>query len=172
MVSFMEVIDRALKGPFCSEKDFDLKVFVPRLKEVIKKYEIKYDPENPIPSDDDLADRIFKAGVEFYANVGTYCVDTERIIRFTEEEIEEALVMAPSAPVFGEGKETKALVARKPESHIPPWCFIGAGGAAVSNEELFASILEAYASFLPWLIPLQRRLSKPSMGRPFAQEVP
>ncbi len=149
MVSFIEIIDRALKGPFCSEKDFDLKVFVPRLREVIKKYEIKYDPENPIPSDNDLADRIFKAGVEFYANVGTYCVDTERIIRFTEEEIDEALVTAPSAPVFGEGKEAKALVARKPESDIPPWCFLGAGGSAISNEELFSSIMEAYATFLP-----------------------
>jgi len=149
MVSFMEVIDRALKGSFCSEKDFDLKVFVPKLREVIKKYEIEYDPENPIPSDNDLADRVFKAGVELYANVGTYCTDTERIIRFTEEEIKEALVTAPSAPVFGEGKEAKALVARKPESDILPWCFIGAGGAAISNEQLFVSILEAYASFLP-----------------------
>jgi len=149
MVNFMEVIDRTLKGPFHPEKEFDLKVFVPKLREVIKKYEIKYDPENPIPSDDNLADRVFKAGAELYANVGTYCVDTERIIKFTEEEVEEALVTAPSAPVFGEGKEAKALVARKPESNIPPWCFIGAGGAAVSNEELFVSILEAYASFLP-----------------------
>ena len=149
MVSFTEIIDRSLKGPFCSEKDFDLKVFVPKLREVIKKYEIKYDPENPIPSDNDLADRVFKAGVEFYTNIGTYCVDTERIIKFTEAEIEEALATAPLAPVFGEGKEANALVGRKPESDIPPWCFIGAGGAAVSNEELFVSILEAYASFLP-----------------------
>jgi len=149
MVSFMEVIDRAFTGSFCSEKDFDLKVFAPKLQEVIKKYEIKYDPENPIPCDDDLADRVFKAGVEFYADVGTYCVDTNRIIRFTREEIEEALVTAPASPVFGEGKEAKALVGRKPESDIPPYCFVGAGGAAVSNEELFVSILEAYASFLP-----------------------
>jgi len=149
MVNFMEIIDRALKGPYYSEKDFDLKVFVLKLREMVKKYEIKYDPENPIPSDNDLADRVFKAGVEFYTNVGTYCVDTERIIKFTEAEIEEALATAPSAPVFGEGKEAKALVGRKPESDIPPWCFIGAGGAAVSNEELFVSILEAYASFLP-----------------------
>ena len=149
MVNFMEIIDRALKGPFYSEKDFDLKVFVLKLREMVKKYEIKYDPENPIPSDNDLADRVFKAGVEFYTNVGTYCVDTERIIKFTEAEIEEALATAPSAPVFGEGKEAKALVGRKPESDIPPWCFIGAGGAAVSNEELFVSILEAYASSLP-----------------------
>jgi len=104
MVSFMEVIDRALAGPFCSEKDFDLKVFVPKLKEVIKKYEIKYDPENPIPSDNDLADRVFKAGVEFYANVGTYCVDTERIIRFSKEEIKEALVTAPYLLYLGRGR--------------------------------------------------------------------
>jgi len=149
MVSFIEVINRALRGPYHSEKDYNLKVFVPKLKEVVKKYEIKYDAENPVPSDDDLADRVFRAGVELYANVGTYCVDTGRIIQFTEEEIQEGLATAPSAPVFGEGKDAKPLVARKPESDIPPWCFVGAGGAAVSNEELFASILEAYASFLP-----------------------
>ena len=159
MVSFMEVIDRALKGPFYSERDFDLKVFVPRLKEIIKKYEIKYDPENPIPSDNDLADRLFKAGVEFYANVGTYCVDTERVIRFTEAEIKEALVTAPSAPVFGEGKEAKALVARKPESDIPPWCFIGATGAIVSCEEIFLSLIQGYG-----LIPLANSITTPTIA--------
>ncbi|MHC4354657.1 MAG: monomethylamine:corrinoid methyltransferase, partial [Planctomycetota bacterium] len=36
-----------------------------------------------------------------------------------------------------------------PESDIAPWCFLGAGGAAVSDETLFESILEAYASFIP-----------------------
>ena len=159
MVSFMEVIDRALKGAFCSEKDFDLKVFVPKLREVIKKYEIKYDPENLIPSDNDLADRVFKAGVEFYANVGTYCVDTERIIRFTEEEIEEALVTAPSAPVFGEGKEAKALVARKPESDIPPWCFLGATGAIASCGEILLSLIQGYG-----LIPFANSITTPTIA--------
>jgi len=159
MVSFMEIIDRALKGSFISEKDFDMNIFTKKVREKIKKYEIKYDSENPIPSDDDLADRVFKAGVELYSEVGTYCVDTERIIKFTMDEIKEALIMAPSAPLFGEGKEAKALVARKPESNIPPWCFIGAGGAAVSNEELFESIMEAYALFLP----LANSITAPSL---------
>jgi len=45
MVSFMEVINRALTGPYFSEKDYNLKVFVPRLRELVKKYEIIYDPE-------------------------------------------------------------------------------------------------------------------------------
>ncbi len=90
--------------------------------------------------DDDLADRVFKAGIELFADVGVYCVDTNRIIQFTEEEILEALAEAPSRPVFGEGNDAKALVARKPESDIAPWCFLGAGGAAVSNERLFDAI--------------------------------
>jgi len=136
MVSFTDVINRAWTGPYYSEKDYNLKVFVPKLKEVVKKYEIKCDPENVVPCDDDLADRV--------ASVGTYCVDTQRIIQFTESEIREALAGAPSTPVFGEGKDAKALVARKPESNTPPWCFLGACGAGVSNEEIFESIVQGY----------------------------
>jgi hypothetical protein len=149
MVNLIEIVDRALEGPFTLENDFDLNIFVPKLREVVKKYEIKYDPENPLSCDDDLADRVFKAGVELFADTGVYCVDTERIIKFTEEEILEGLAEAPRCPVFGEGNDAKALVARKPESDIAPWCFLGAGGAAVSNERLFESLLEAYALFLP-----------------------
>jgi len=158
MVSFMDVINRASTGPYYTEKDYNLKVFVPKLREVVKKYEIKCDPENVIPSGDDLADRVFKAGIELYVNVGTYCVDTQRIIQFTEAEIQEALATAPSAPIFGEGKEAKALVARKPESNIPPWCFLGACGAAVSSEEIFESIVQAYGE-----IPLADSITAPSL---------
>jgi len=159
MVSFMDVINRALTGPYYSEKDYNLKVFVPKLREVVKKYEIKYDPENVIPSDDDLADCVFKAGVELYSNVGTYCVDSNRVIQFTEGEIQEALATAPSAPIFGEGKDAKALVARKPECDIPPWCFLGACGAAVSNEEIFESIVQGYGE-----IPLANSITAPSLA--------
>jgi len=159
MVSFEEVINRALTGPYYSEKDYNLKVFAPKVKELTKKYEIKYDPKNVIPSDDALADRVFKAGVELYANVGTYCVDTQRIIQFTEAEIREALATAPSTPIFGEGKEAKPLVARSPESDIPPWCFLGACGTAVSNEEIFESVIQGYGE-----IPLANSITTPSLA--------
>lgn len=159
MISFMDVINRASTGPYYSEKDYNLKVFVPKLKEVVKKYEIKCDPENVVPSDDHLADRAFKAGIELYANVGTYCVDTQRIIQFTEAEIREALATAPSAPIFGEGKDAKVLVARKPESNTPPWCFLGACGTAVSNEEIFESIVQGYGE-----IPLANSITAPSLA--------
>ena len=149
MLSLYEVIDRAFSGRYCSEQEFDMEVLVPKVQEVVSKYKIKYDPDNPVPSDNDLADRVFQAGFELYRDVGTYCPDTERIMRFSEEELREALVEAPPAPVFGEGKDSRAMLARKPESETAPFCFLGAGGAAVSNEEIYASIMEAYASFLP-----------------------
>jgi len=62
MISFYEVLDRAMSGEYCSERDFDMDVFVPKLSELIAKYKIKYDPDTPIPSDDDLAARVFQAG--------------------------------------------------------------------------------------------------------------
>jgi hypothetical protein len=149
MIGFYEVLDRAMTGEYRSEKEFDMKVFVTKLYELVSKYKIKYDPQNPIPADDDLADRVFQAGFELYATVGSYCPSTERIIRFSEEELQVALKEAPSSTVLGEGKDTRTLKARKPESDDKPFCYIGACGTAVSNEEIYASIMEAFASFLP-----------------------
>ena len=149
MLSLYEVIDRAMSGRYCSEREFDMEVLVPKVQEVVSKYKIKYDPENPVPSDDDLADRVFQAGLELYRDVGTYCPDTERIMRFSEDEILDALAEAPSAPEFGEGKDIRVARQRNPDSSDPPFCFIGAGGAAVSNEEIYASMMEGYASFMP-----------------------
>ncbi|MBW2632866.1 MAG: monomethylamine:corrinoid methyltransferase [Deltaproteobacteria bacterium] len=149
MISFYEVLDRAMMGEYRSEKEFDMNVFVPKLNELVSKYNIKYDPNNPISADDALADRVFQAGFELYRDVGSYCPDTERIIRFTDEELQAALNEAPAATVLGEGRDSRTLKARKPESDDKPFCYIGACGNAVSNEEIYASIMEAFASYLP-----------------------
>lgn len=146
MVLFMEVIDRALSGPYASQNEFDLKVFVPELRAVIEKYKIKFQPGAPVPWDDDLADRVFQAGFEFYKRVGTYCIDTERIIQFSEPEIKEALETAPCETAFGEGTDRKRLVPRRPESEVSPWCFLGAAGAPVSSEGILLSLVQGYGS--------------------------
>jgi methylamine--corrinoid protein Co-methyltransferase len=144
MISFFEIIRRAQTGSYYAEEDFDMGLFVPKLREVVEKYGIRYDPENPIPDDDQLADRVFQAGLEFYSEVGAYCTDTSRVIRFTRDEILEGLRDAPSSPVFGEGRDRKTMLARRPESDLPPWCFLGAGGASCSNEEVFVRLVEGY----------------------------
>ena len=91
MISFETVVERAFTGPICTERDFGLDIFVPNLRKVIEKYDIKYDPQHPVPADDALADRVWAAAIEFLCETGVYCLDTERRILFTREEVEVAL---------------------------------------------------------------------------------
>ena len=59
---------------------------MPNLRRVVGKYGIKYEPQNPVPADDDLADRVWAAGMEFLYETGVYCVDTERRILFSRDQ--------------------------------------------------------------------------------------
>ena len=56
MLNFLDVYERTLKGPIMSEKDFDMKIFIPRLKNIVKNYGIQYNRETPVPSEDKTAD--------------------------------------------------------------------------------------------------------------------
>ncbi len=145
MLNFLDVYERALKGPFMSEKDFDMKVFVPRLNEVVKAYGIKYDKEKPLPSDDGAADNIFNAAVDFFNQVGVYCQDTNRVMQFTREEILEAVKKAPGRCLCGEGKEAGVFGMRRPDDRKRPWLHVG-GGVVTASEEIATNLMEAYAS--------------------------
>jgi methylamine--corrinoid protein Co-methyltransferase len=142
----MEIIERARSGPVYTQKNYDLKVMMPRLNEVVRQYGISYDPNNVVNSDDRLADDVFKAAYDFFLDIGVYCLDTQRVIKFGEEEIKEALKSTPSGVTFGLGREAKIFNPRKPESRVPPWFFLGACGAPVSNEEIMTSLVKGYAS--------------------------
>ena len=158
MTLLLEVMERAFTGKPCTERDYDINIFSKKLKEIVKEYNIKYDPDNPVPSDNSVADDVFNAGFDFFCEVGSYFTDTGRVIQFSEDEIKKALKSAPSEIIFGEGTDAKKFVSRKPESNVPPWCFIGAGGAPISSDEYLLKLVEGYAS-----IPLANSLTVPSL---------
>ena len=158
MLSFLEVVDRALNGPICAEKDFDLKIFVPNLRKVLQKYNIKYDPQNPVPSDDDLADRVWQAGIEFLIETGLFCLDTERRIIFTREEIESAIDSGPHGCVFGEGKDARVVPRRSPEDKTPPFCSVGPTSAPVSSDWIYLQAVKGHV-----MNPLSDALTMPCL---------
>jgi len=123
MLQFWEVANRAINtGPLMRVNDFDMKLFKVTSR-LVKEYGIKYEPQVPIPSDDGLADRLFQAGLILYSEMGTYCFDTERVIRFSKEEIEEALkdLRAMSNEIdIGEGMERRTLFKRSMEDPRKP----------------------------------------------------
>ena len=158
MITLSEIIKRSMNGPICSEKQFDTEILIPEMRRVIEKYEIAYDPENPVCSDDDLADRVWAAGVEFYKNVGTFCTDSERRIQFTEEEIKDALRCANKGVWLGEGGEKTCLTWRRPESTDRPFLSLGAAGAPVSTEEVLSRVAMGFAS-----IPISNGMTTPGL---------
>lgn len=87
MVDFLDLYERSLSGPIMSEKDFDIEVFIPALNKVVREYEIMYDGANPVPFNDQLADTLYQASVDFLSQVGVYCMGTNRIIKFSKREI-------------------------------------------------------------------------------------
>ena len=143
-VSLLEIFKRTATGPMISEKEFDTRVSR-KLTEVVRNHGIEFDKDILVPSDDGLADEVFEAALDFCYEVGTYCMDTERMIKFTEEEVKYAIKTAPDKAYFGDGKEAKVFLPRKPESRDIPWCHVGAG-TVVSNETIQLRLIEGLAT--------------------------
>ncbi len=143
MVNFIDVLDRAATGPMMTQKEFDVKVFIPALRKVLKKYDIKWDKKEVVNTEDALADKIFEAAVEFYSEVGTYITDTERIIKFTKSEVLEAVENAPKEAYLGEGTDRCVMKGRMPDSDELPHCHVGSG--TNTREEVALRFVESYA---------------------------
>jgi methylamine--corrinoid protein Co-methyltransferase len=159
MLDFLDIYERAVKGPIMGERDFDVKVFIPTLNEVVKEYEIKYDRENPVPSDDRDADNLYNAAVDFMSRVGVYCQGTNRVIQFTREEILEAVKTAPGRCFAGQGKDAGVLGMRKPEDPKLPWFHMGSG-IVFTSDDLALQLVEGCAS-----IPQANSVSVPALDQ-------
>ncbi len=138
-----EIIERAENGPICMERDFDLKIMYSKIQELIKKYDIKYDPENVVPTDNSMTDDLWEAGLELYLHTGTLCTDSHRRITFDESEVKEALYLHPSELIVGAGNERKKFYHRKIEDTRKPFCIFSP--SLPFSEELFTSVKMAYA---------------------------
>lgn len=145
MLNFLDVYERALKGPIMSEQDFDLKVLIPTLRKVTRAYGIAYDKNAPVPSNDNSADNLFRAAVDFLSQVGVYCQDTNRIIQFTQDDILEAVKEAPGKCFAGEGKDAGLFGLRGPDDRKIPWHHVGSGIVA-SSEAVMTNLIEGYGT--------------------------
>ena len=138
-----EFYDRALAGKRVTEQEFDVKVLPTKLRELIKKYQISYNPEEPVPQDLDVARRIFEAAVELLVEVGIHCKDTQSIITIGEEEIRTALRDAPAKHIIGESTEAVECCCRGIGDKRRPVILGGPGGAPLS-EENYIDILTSF----------------------------
>jgi len=141
----MLVLERAHSGPICDTFTWDTQMMTRPISASLKKYGLQntYNAARPINQDDDLADRFFEAAMDMVPEVGLLCMDTQRVIKFTRDEIREALQAAPARFTLGEGKDTVEYRHRMPEDTYPPiWA---APLSIVVTEDLFLAVAEGIA---------------------------
>lgn len=140
----LDIVERARTGPIVKESDFENKLVPMKLKELVKQYDIKYTPEVLVPSDGDFADDMFKAAFDFLLELGAYCTDTGRIIKFEDSEVKEALKHLPEKTIVGAGNETREVCVREIESSKPP-SVIGSLAGGVCSSKNYMNILTSIA---------------------------
>jgi len=139
------VLDKSETGPVVDEKDWDRKFINQTIKELIAKYDVRWDKGfHGVPSDDGLADRVYEAGFELALQSGLYCVDTNRQMVWTRDELESVLDNAPTQGTVGEGKDQVTFKKRVPEDDSRVGVIGGPYGIPVP-EELFVPVLMSYA---------------------------
>jgi methylamine--corrinoid protein Co-methyltransferase len=143
-VGVFEAYDRARSGPRVDEKQWDRKITFKTAGKLKTKYKLKFDPKAIIPTDNDMIDRLYQAGLEMLVEMGVYCMDTGRVIKYTKDEVLMAAACAPKEVTLGEGRDARLLAGRSFDASHPPLIQGGPTGAPVS-EDIFVAMHEAYA---------------------------
>jgi len=167
MISFWDVVGRSESGPLLREEEFDLQVG--RVAHhMVEKYGIRYDPLLVVPAYDDLADRVYQAGLDLFLELGIYCRDTGRLMKFTRDEVEWALKHAPTTVTYGQGRDAAVMTYRTIEDPKPPFCLMTPVGTTVA-EERFVPMVQSYVQepLAPDL--LQRFSARRSTADPSSQ---
>jgi methylamine--corrinoid protein Co-methyltransferase len=143
-IGVLETWDRHLSGPRVDEKEWDEKLTGETATKLKEKYKIKFDRSKIIPEDDALCDRLYQAGFEMLTTMGVYNINTHRVAKYTPEEIQTAITVAPDCITLGEGRDSRQLKARRFDDPRPPLNQGGPTGSPVS-EDIFMPTMEAYA---------------------------
>jgi len=144
MIPIIDFQERCLKGPVMKSDEFDMG-FSMKVRELVSKYNIAYNPEELI-CDDATADAVFQAGVELLADIGLLNTDTNRVIKYSREELDQLVsecYKSPSKAEFGSGDDKMTIEFRTGEDTRPAINY--AGPPAVTTEEEFIPYVQSFA---------------------------
>ena len=141
----LKTLDRSQNGEYCTVKEWDVKRIPKHVREKLNKYDLAKtsDRENPVNMDGELADRFFKAGYELALELGMLCETTDRIIKVSEEELQDAIMAAPSELTIGVGDDATVIKARTPSDPYPSK--FGASLGITTSEEVWPALTEGIA---------------------------
>ena len=143
MIPITDFEKRSNEGQLMTANEFD-DFLMETASELVDKYDLVFD-ESQIIADDERADAVFNAAVEFLATVGVYNRTTSHAIKWTEDEIREMAADYKNNPrklTIGAGKEQLTIEARKAGDGKTP--VILAGGGPLFNAAFIGPAIMAY----------------------------
>jgi len=133
MISLLDVAERVRTGPKMEPLEYDMGLFR-KTQELTKRHNLRnLGKEEFWDVDNDYADAVFQAGVDFLVEWGAYDVTTNRVAKFTEDEVQGAAREAPTQVTIGTGRDTRIIRRREIEDRSPP-AIIVAGHSGWSDE--------------------------------------
>ncbi len=143
-VDVFEAYDRFSEGIRIPEETWDYQTIPSNARLMRERYDINFSKTDIVPTDADLIDRLFLAGIDMLMTTGIYNTDFNRVMKLDEDEIYEGLKMAPKKLSIGSGKEKCKCKARRGNAMRRPVIEGGPTGAPVS-EDVFEAVVASYA---------------------------
>src|SRR4030066_1348757 len=112
------IVDRSENGSFMRETAYDL-ALARKTTELVQKYAVRFDRSTIVPADNDMADRLYQAGLDLFVEMGVYNQSTERCFHFSRQEVETAVAATPRAITLGTGKDARVMRHREIETAEP-----------------------------------------------------
>jgi methylamine--corrinoid protein Co-methyltransferase len=138
-----EFYDRAKVGEKCTQDDWDLMKIPMKTMELKQKYGLDFKGEF-IPTDKEMMGKLFQAGFDMLLECGIYCTDTHRIVKYTEDEIWDAINNVQKEFTLGTGRDAVRVSKREIGDKKKPIVQGGPTGSPIS-EEVFMPVHMSYA---------------------------
>ncbi|MFW6068843.1 MAG: monomethylamine:corrinoid methyltransferase [Chloroflexota bacterium] len=144
----LDILDRAESGPIVEEEMHDMMTIPGVMMELQEEFDITLPPHTDggplVPADDELADRVWEAGLKMAEDLGFFCLSTHRRMLWTRDEIVTALQFAPTEVTVGEGLDKATERKRKVED--TERIFIKGGGVGTPlSEDIYLPVHQSYA---------------------------
>ncbi len=135
--------DRAKVGEKCTQDDWDLMKIPMKAMELKQKYGLDFKGEF-VPTDKEMMGKLFNAGFEMLLDLGIYCTDTHRIVKYTEDEIWDAINNVQKEFTLGTGRDAVRVSKREVGDKKKPIIQGGPTGSPIS-EDVFMPVHMSYA---------------------------
>ena len=119
MVTLVEIAERARTGPKVGEDEWNLNLFR-NMERLTKEHGLEdLGSETYLEIDHEYADNVFQAAISFLVDVGIFVIPYNRVLRFSESEVKEAIRSAPGEVTVGEGRDARRIVKREVNDSRP-----------------------------------------------------